>query len=852
MKKRILALVMCIAMIVPVMTGCFGEAKPVIAQKVDNVFKAQFATLPEGISFNSQFFVIGERVYLMCTEEVSYMVEPGANGPKEGDIAVEYDSRILAPAAVGEPYVDYYSDEPYEMMGYRTVLYSLDFNGENPETEIVAEHDAEMYLQNFTMSEDGRRARIDSMYDQESGETIYTLKSIDADGNEVFAIDVPSLFPPSESEYEYYYFYPQDLEIDADGYVYIASGEGVIAVVTPTGEKAFELKVDTGYINQMENIGGSICVAYYDYQNSKLHVKNINRDTKAFESSVEFADSFNTNAYNLILGDGYDVYFRSSMGLYGYNSGDADSTEIIDWINSDINPNNVNEVEILSADKFIYSGYNPVTYAAEVAFLTRIPDDEVVPKYIITMASTGSSTYDVLDYLIAFNRQNEQYRIVLDDYSRYQTPDDYEMGVKVLNNDIAAGKIPDLLLSSGYDMLPMDSYENKGLFADLYYYFENDPDVSADLLLKCLRTPYEKNGKLFRYINSFLIRSVSAKTSSVGGSKTSWTISEMIELARQADAEGKYLFGLMTKQSMLDNIAYMGINEFIDPVTYQCSFDSETFINLIEYINTLPNEDEVDYDKYYEEMYANDDYYSGYKTGKILLNMEYIYNLHAYMETKYNVFGGDEFTYIGYPGAPDSGSAISPRMTYSISAKSHETIRDGSWQFIKFLLSDEMQGATRYQFPATYTALDKVIENMKTEPWYPQGSLIPRVAPVDENVEEIVDEVTESDDAAAAAAVDEAVPAEESESDETADAKLDITLPEPAPVQDVEPVFFNDDDARFMIDFLDSIVHKGNDDNKILEIINEECGPFFAGSKSAVETARVIQSKVSIYINESK
>ena len=835
-------------MILPSMTGCFfGEVKPIIAQKVDNVFRAQFAVIPEQYSFNSQFFIMGDRVYLMCSEQVAITVSPSEENhgmtPFEDGVAMpvpasgRINSVLSAAVAVAEGYA--YPDEPYESYAYRTVLYSLDMNGENPEVELLTEHDDEAYLQCFTMSEDGSRVRIESIYDMETYENFYVLKSIAADGSEVFSVNAASFFPELDSEYAY--FYPQDVKKDADGYIYVASGDGIIAVINPSGEKSFDIKIDGGYINQMEVIDGKVSVSYYDYNNGEYKFSYVNKDTKSFDSTQNFSDSINTSAYNLTFGNGYDVYLRGTTGLYAYNKGDADVTEIINWINSDINPNNVYDVKIISPEKFLYSGYNPITYNSEVAFLTRIPDDEVVPKYIITMASTGSATYEVLDFLIAFNRENEQYRIVLDDYSRYQTSDDYEMGVKVLNNDLAAGKIPDILIASGYDPLPLDSYEDKGLFADLYTYFDSDSDLSRDMILQCLRTPYEKNGKLYRFINSFLVRTVSAKVSSVGGNKTSWTISEMIELAKQSDADGKYLFSLMTKQSMLDNIAYMGINEFIDPETYQCSFDSQTFIDLLNYINTLPNEDEIDYDAYYTEMYENDDYYYNYKTGKILLQMEYLYSIYAYMETKYNTFGGDEFTYIGYPGAPGNGSAISPRLTYSISAKSHDTVREGSWQFIKFLLSDEIQGATRYQFPATYAALDKMLEEMKKEPWYVQGSLVPRDTEIIEETASLTDNgVTE-----------ETEEAEEAEAVETKDTGA-RDMAAPMPLDEAPSVFFNDDDKKFMLNFLDSIIHKGNDDSKILEIINEECGPFFAGSKSSEETAKVIQSKVSIYINESK
>ena len=41
-------------------------------------------------------------------------------------------------------------------------------------------------------------------------------------------------------------------------------------------------------------------------------------------------------------------------------------------------------------------------------------------------------------------------------------------------------------------------------------------------------------------------------------------------------------------------------------------------------------------------------------------------------------------------------------------------------------------------------------------------------------------------------------------------------------------------------------------DSKISGIIDEEAGAFFAGQKNAEETADIIQSRVKVYISETK
>ncbi len=55
---------------------------------------------------------------------------------------------------------------------------------------------------------------------------------------------------------------------------------------------------------------------------------------------------------------------------------------------------------------------------------------------------------------------------------------------------------------------------------------------------------------------------------------------------------------------------------------------------------------------------------------------------------------------------------------------------------------------------------------------------------------------------------------------------------------------------NFMKDYLKSITKINKYDENISNIIKEESDLYFSGSKSADETASVIQSRVSIYLNE--
>ncbi len=63
---------------------------------------------------------------------------------------------------------------------------------------------------------------------------------------------------------------------------------------------------------------------------------------------------------------------------------------------------------------------------------------------------------------------------------------------------------------------------------------------------------------------------------------------------------------------------------------------------------------------------------------------------------------------------------------------------------------------------------------------------------------------------------------------------------------------FDEEDRKEFRSIIDSADRMLQKDTKIYSIIEEEAANYFGGNKSLDETCKVIQERVSIYINESK
>lgn len=795
MVKKFIAVLVCVSIIITplIASGCSAKEdtiQPAVAEKVTNVYKTEYLSLPEKYSPGGSVFKAGDRIYAVCNETLS----------------------------MGE-----YSSET------QTVLYSVDMNGENPESRIIETQLENGYISNSIVTSDGSFVFVENSYNMETMAQTFMMTKIDKDGNIVFSIDPSTMVSSSENTDSVFYsenFYVNSVSSDSSGNIFILSGNGIL-VLAPDGSKRFEITSDT-YIQRMSVSGDKVMVSYYDssyntvFAEIDMEAKKIGKQINVPEGGPEGASQYSKN---ILLGDGYDYYIKDSTGVYGFNEGDTSLTLLMNWINSDIIGNNVYDMTVIDADTFMY--LDNVSMAGEyklpqIAILKRIPDDEVLAKYLIRLVVLENYLPDNLtSNIVKFNRESLTHRVYIDDYSIYNDPNVYEVesqAIKTLSAEIASGKIPDMILGNSSFAI-LGSLEEKGTFVDLYELMDNDPDISRDDFLKCIRLPFEKDGKLYKLITEFAVSSIIGKTENIGHLKENWNLNTMIEYSKSLP-EGTSLFANYTSEDMLLTFTIIGINDFINWETKECKFDQETFINVLEYAKTFP--ESIDY-----STYSTQNRYEDQRNNKTLLEDFYLSSFSDYLRIRY-AFGTDDLTILGYPGAL-GGAIVTPRYSYSISAKSAPEVQEGAWQFLKKIVTDmsrlDSEYGYYYTWASTYEALDKIAENQKKMgyKYFDNGN--------SEEVRYYTD-------------------AEGNEQESVAMSM--ITLDGMNGGEASVTMRLTDEDITFVKDFLDNTTSKINYDQQIFDIITNESKDFFAGTKTAVEVAKVIQSKISIYVSESK
>ena len=501
---------------------------------------------------------------------------------------------------------------------------------------------------------------------------------------------------------------------------------------------------------------------------------------------------FNYYRYQVSNGKVYDLYLSDDYGIYGYNIGDAEITKVMDYISSDFSGGYLYQTAFLDEDTFVayYYGEKPV-----LSKFTKVLAQDVVDKTEIIVGCYYLDN-NVKKKLVEFNKENQEYRLNVKDYSVYDTMEDYGQGLTRLNTDIISGNVPDVLLVN--TQMPFESYAAKGVFADINTFLEKDTELRKEDLLPNILKALSNGEELYRISPSFSVTTFVAKSADVG-KEPGWNMKEAMEMVA-SKPEGTQLLSEVTASTFLYYTIWICGQQYVNWDTGECFFDSDGFIKALEYAKTLPTE--IDYttitddESYWQEMETQ------YRNGKTVLSMQYLSGFRDYNYAKQAVFGED-ITLIGFPVDEGIGAGINISTPMAISALGKN--QDVAWKFVKSFFTEEYQESLGYDFPVRISSLKKLEEQAWEKPYY-----------IDEQGKK-----QEYDDYFTLGGVE--IPVEPMKPEETAE----------------------------LVDYLSTIDALCIYNETLYNIVMEEAAGFLEGQKTAEDVAKVIQSRVKIYVSEN-
>lgn len=601
--------------------------------------------------------------------------------------------------------------------------------------------------------------------------------------------------------------YVQDLECLSDGgaLVIMAGSEYSRVLVDKDGtvHEAAPLNIDETIMYSMGQMyvgkDNQLVIMAYNSDYTKLLAYEYDFNTDTLNEGTELPGSLAFMGYsNMMPGVDTDMMYSTEDGIYTFNFGDTEPTMVMSFVNSDLDASNVYNIIVMDENRFaaVYRDY--VEYTDHPAIFTKVNPEDIQDKQILTLAGCYVGT-DVKKRIIEFNKSSEQYRITIKDYSSYSTMEDYQAGYTQLNNDIISGNMPDILVADAYNM-PVDNYIAKGLLADIGKLLENDEELSKLDYLDNVFEAYSVDGVLYQVVPSFIVQTYIAKDKWVGDRST-WTMQDMMDVVASMP-EGATAFGSdMTRQSFVSTmLTYCG-QDFIDTATGKCEFDSEEFIAILEYANSLPEELA---DDFYSDESFWEQYDSQYREDRTLLYGMYMYDFNN-LNYSINGYMGEDVAYVGFPGAGEGMSIMRTDTSYVISSKSKNI--DGAWQFVREYLTEEYQRELSWGYPVLESVFLEQSEGATKKPTY-----------------------TDSETG------------EEVEYEETFWMNGEDIPLEPLSQEQLDQV----------IDFLKSVDNRLFYNENVTNIIMEEAESYFTGQKPVEEVVKIIQSRAQIYVDENR
>ncbi len=849
-SKRWLCLLLAAMMCLGSLT-LLGSCKPrEQAEKtvVSGVYRASDLPLPEGISYINQLTAVGDRLYFMGESYIEstytyknafYSMKTDGSELKELDFEWFREEggyiSALAPASDGSLWL--YYNEYYELEKEP----ETDANGETvepsaPSTDTPAvpmplpmPRDGAMAAETVAAAEtvsapetetspETTENKSDGGYVETAAAVIMTetvgpggmyipadyvennyLIHVSADGEELARVDLDVL----KEEKELPYLSVSYLTA-LDGKVFFSNNNMLIGYAAD-GTLLFCSELETDWINNMFADGktGQLVVGFYkepDY--SKLHMYPVDLTTgKLSDTEYAMSELAANNSYNIKGGPGYSFYFNTQSAIYGYDSTTGTETELLNYVNSDLDRTGGAQMAILSDKQFITVTYDYESEKTQVMLqvLDFVPPEQVTPKYILTMSYSNYLSSDIRRQVIAFNKSNENYRIQLKDYSVYNNEEnEWKGAADTLNAEILAGQIPDILIVE--DSLPFASYASKGLFADLYELMDADESIKKEDFLPNIFKAQEINGCLYELTPVIQIITAEAKAEHLNG-LTGWNMAEFTNRINSLPENMKVFGDDVARNDVLQALIMCMYDELVDKDSGECYFDTDYFKSVLTFVSTLPEksiwEREEEMPEDYWQQYEN-----RFKSDLILLNMDSLYTFQSYWSNKQYNFGNVDTTFIGFPCENRNGAAFQGQLRLAISSQSLN--RDGAWEFLRSFLSDEYQDKQDYQWPIKLSSLDKMAEKvLNPEPKEGDGEYDDYIIVGGYYYTKEMGRITQ----------------------ETVDEILAV-------VKSADKVIRQDED--------------------LLDIITAEAEAFFSGAKTVDAVTPIIQSKAKMYINEQR
>ncbi len=516
--------------------------------------------------------------------------------------------------------------------------------------------------------------------------------------------------------------------------------------------------------------------------------KIVRYDINTGETSEGSFDGMDESAY-IYNGTAKPVLW-SQNGIYQLDISAGTLFHVMNWNEAGVKNGIYDRMRIMP-DGSIYAA----KLAGGVISLCLLQESDVAvtdEKTVLKLAVTRYSSSDFGTLVRNFNASNSMYKVELVKYD-----DSYSFITSMTAKDGA-----DMMST---DIIDMAQFAEKGYTADLYEFLDSaDSVVKKDDILEGIRNVYTFDGSLAALPVTF------STIVLFGGDEfnaADWDVDEFVKLiARNDKAVTNFMGNYIDYRYDLVYIYWSGMKDrLVDWKNMEAHFDTDEFVGFLNALKAYKLPMPTENDSTPQAKYWSDDQIYLFRR-----NMGSPYELQLVRK----IMGNDNPVILGFPTEDGSAFPINSGNSIAISAKSNN--KEGAWQFIQYALKNS-------------DVITKTKVDMQSFPVY--------IPLLNELLDEAMVKTYERDQDYEILLDKDGEPVEKQIMSYIVD-------------QDSVSIYAMDEADRESLWYIFDNIGMINDSSPTTEIFDEELTAFIEGTQTAEQTARILQDRMTLMLEE--
>jgi hypothetical protein len=489
----------------------------------------------------------------------------------------------------------------------------------------------------------------------------------------------------------------------------------------------------------------------------------------------------------------HDFLLDDGTFLVGYTMETGEQTRFINLIETNITTGQEYFAGFLSNNQIFVLYSVPLFTGGHVNWSTSLfvfsNTNRVAITEQCTVITIGGIWFseEIRREIMNFNSENQEYQIEIRDYLAEAVS--WEAGEMRFLTDMITGNGPDIIVDAAYQLI------NPTYLLDLYPFIDADISINRrDFFQNILKTLETSDGRLPLMTNAFSIQTMLAMRDNEANVEplTFDNLLLLLNDLNSPDLAGDY----MSRENFIYNAINYSGNDFIDWESNYAKLNSDTFIAMLEIASHLPEKQEG-------IIYFDDTDLRKLLSGEQLLHQFTLHDPDSYhiiqAATRASVVA------VGMPTSSGGQGIVVPREGIGINSSSPH--KELAWEFIRRFLLPE--GKVFFGMPIRIDKYEnRITELMTPVLWEETIPIIGAVA-------------------------GEVMPRELLISGE----KIYIYA-------------MTQEEAATVRAIIDSAGMRRRFNNEVWMIVREDSQAFFAGLRTAADTARIMQNRVQTYLDE--